>query len=71
VTQATVEKHIANSRAIDASGIPVMPTTDQPAAECHCDSARVLKRLSAGADHPVGLAFPEGEYLKGLLLRIE
>ncbi len=34
-------------------------------------SARVLKRLSAGADHPVGLAFPEGEYLKGLLLRIE
>ncbi|MFZ5504107.1 MAG: class I SAM-dependent rRNA methyltransferase, partial [Pseudomonadota bacterium] len=34
-------------------------------------SARVLKRLSAGADHAVGLAFPEGEYLKGLLLRIE
>ena len=34
-------------------------------------SARVLKRLSAGPDHPVGLAFPEGEYLKGLLLRVE
>ncbi len=33
-------------------------------------SARVLRRLSAGADHPVGLAFPEGEYLKGLLVRV-
>jgi 23S rRNA (cytosine1962-C5)-methyltransferase len=33
-------------------------------------SAQVLRRLSAGADHPVGLAFPEGEYLKGLLLRL-
>lgn len=29
--------------------------------------ARILRRLGAGADHPVGLAFPEGEYLKGLL----
>ena len=34
-------------------------------------SARVLRRLSAGADHAVGLAFPEGEYLKGLLVRAE
>ncbi|WP_306476187.1 class I SAM-dependent rRNA methyltransferase [Methyloversatilis sp.] len=32
--------------------------------------ARVLRRLSAGVDHPVGLAFPEGEYLKGLLIRV-
>lgn len=29
--------------------------------------ARILRRLGASADHPVGLAFPEGEYLKGLL----
>jgi 23S rRNA (cytosine1962-C5)-methyltransferase len=29
--------------------------------------ARVLRRLSAAPDHPVALAFPEGEYLKGLL----
>lgn len=28
---------------------------------------RVLRHLSASADHPVSLAFPEGEYLKGLL----
>jgi hypothetical protein len=25
--------------------------------------------LGASADHPVALAFPEGEYLKGLLIR--
>jgi 23S rRNA (cytosine1962-C5)-methyltransferase len=29
--------------------------------------ARILRRLGPGADHPVALAFPEGEYLKGLL----
>jgi 23S rRNA (cytosine1962-C5)-methyltransferase len=31
--------------------------------------ARILKRLSAGVDHPMSTAFPEGEYLKGLLLQ--
>ncbi len=34
-------------------------------------SASVLERLQAGPDHPVRLEFPEGEYLKGLLLRRE
>jgi 23S rRNA (cytosine1962-C5)-methyltransferase len=29
--------------------------------------AAILRRLGPGADHPVALAFPEGEYLKGLL----
>lgn len=29
--------------------------------------ARILRRLMASSDHPVGLAAPEGEYLKGLL----
>ena len=33
--------------------------------------ARILHRLSAGADHPVGLAVPEGEYLKGLAVQID
>ncbi|NTV10372.1 MAG: 23S rRNA (cytosine(1962)-C(5))-methyltransferase RlmI, partial [Zoogloea sp.] len=28
---------------------------------------RILRRLSAAPDHPVGLAVPEGEYLKGLV----
>ena len=31
--------------------------------------ATIEARLSASADHPVALSFPEGEYLKGLLLR--
>ncbi|MCX7960497.1 MAG: class I SAM-dependent methyltransferase [Burkholderiales bacterium] len=30
--------------------------------------AKILERFGAGADHPVALEFPEGEYLKGLLL---
>jgi 23S rRNA (cytosine1962-C5)-methyltransferase len=32
--------------------------------------ARILRRLSAAPDHPVALAFPEGEYLKGLLCQV-
>jgi 23S rRNA (cytosine1962-C5)-methyltransferase len=31
--------------------------------------AVVIGRFGASADHPVALAFPEGEYLKGLLIR--
>ncbi len=31
--------------------------------------ATIVQRLSASADHPVALHFPEGEYLKGLLIR--
>ncbi|MCL4800239.1 MAG: class I SAM-dependent rRNA methyltransferase, partial [Burkholderiales bacterium] len=31
--------------------------------------AQILDRLQAAPDHPVLLSFPEGEYLKGLLLR--
>lgn len=33
--------------------------------------ARIVARLSQGADHPVALAFPEGSYLKGLVVRVE
>jgi 23S rRNA (cytosine1962-C5)-methyltransferase len=29
----------------------------------------IVAKLGASADHPVALAFPEGEYLKGLLIR--
>ena len=32
--------------------------------------AQILRHLSASADHPVALTFPEGEYLKGLLLHV-
>jgi 23S rRNA (cytosine1962-C5)-methyltransferase len=38
------------------------------AADARVD-ARILKRLGAGVDHPLLTAFPEGEYLKGLLLQ--
>ena len=31
--------------------------------------ARIVHRLAAAPDHPVGLAAPEGEYLKGLVLQ--
>jgi 23S rRNA (cytosine1962-C5)-methyltransferase len=34
-------------------------------------SARILQRLSAAPDHPIGLAVPESEYLKGLLCQID
>jgi 23S rRNA (cytosine1962-C5)-methyltransferase len=34
-------------------------------------SASVMERFQAAADHPAKLEFPEGEYLKGLLLRRE
>lgn len=33
--------------------------------------ARIVGRLSGAADHPVALNFPEGEYLKGLLVQID
>jgi 23S rRNA (cytosine1962-C5)-methyltransferase len=31
--------------------------------------AAIVGRFGPSADHPVALAFPEGEYLKGLLIR--
>ncbi|MCC6612025.1 MAG: class I SAM-dependent rRNA methyltransferase [Anaerolineae bacterium] len=32
--------------------------------------AQIVEHLEAGPDHPVALTFPEGAYLKGLLLRV-
>lgn len=32
--------------------------------------AQIVEQLCAGADHPVALNFPEGEYLKGLICRV-
>jgi len=31
-------------------------------------AAKIIERFTAAADHPVALEFPEGEYLKGLLV---
>lgn len=33
--------------------------------------ARIVERLSQASDHPVLLTFPEGGYLKGLILRVD
>ncbi|HYK15572.1 MAG TPA: class I SAM-dependent methyltransferase [Burkholderiales bacterium] len=33
-------------------------------------NAQIVEHLSAGADHPVALNFPEGDYLKGLICRV-
>ena len=33
--------------------------------------ARIVQRLQGAADHPVALAVPEGEYLKGLLVQVD
>jgi 23S rRNA (cytosine1962-C5)-methyltransferase len=30
--------------------------------------AKIIERFSAAADHPIALEFPEGDYLKGLLV---
>lgn len=32
--------------------------------------AQIAERLGQSPDHPIGLYFPEGEYLKGLVLRV-
>jgi 23S rRNA (cytosine1962-C5)-methyltransferase len=34
-------------------------------------TAQIIQRWHQGIDHPVGLNFPEGEYLKGLVIRVE
>lgn len=33
--------------------------------------ARIVQRLAGTADHPTALNFPEGEYLKGLLVQVD
>jgi 23S rRNA (cytosine1962-C5)-methyltransferase len=32
--------------------------------------AQIIRHLGPSDDHPVALTFPEGAYLKGLLLRV-
>ena len=54
------------------SGAMTSALFDQVLAEAASDARRdfqVVARTHAGADHPVALNFPEGEYLKGVILR--
>ncbi|HKP65187.1 MAG TPA: 23S rRNA (cytosine(1962)-C(5))-methyltransferase RlmI, partial [Casimicrobiaceae bacterium] len=39
------------------------------AAQDAAINASIIGRLGPSADHPVALAFPEGDYLKGLVVR--
>ncbi len=38
------------------------------ALDAHADG-QIIGHLTASSDHPVALNFPEGDYLKGLLIR--
>lgn len=43
-------------------------------ADAACDAGRramIVERLCQAPDHPVGLAFPEAWYLKGMVVRVE
>jgi 23S rRNA (cytosine1962-C5)-methyltransferase len=48
-------------------------TFDKILSEAACDAKRdfqILSRTRQGTDHPSALNFPEGEYLKGVILRV-
>jgi 23S rRNA (cytosine1962-C5)-methyltransferase len=51
-------------RAIAMAGAEAMAHSSDKALDF-----RIMKRLSSGADHPLLTSFPEGDYLKGLLLQ--
>ena len=52
-----------------AMGAEFFRTVLAEAAEDARRCFQVVQRTQAGSDHPVSLAFPEGEYLKGFILR--
>ena len=59
--------------AFSCSGNVDIGTFRRIAADAAADAGRdavMLETLAAGADHPAPLAFPEGEYLKGVLLGV-
>ena len=54
------------------SGAMTTDLFDKVVAEAAVDAGRsfqIVARTRQGADHPVALSFPEGAYLKGLILR--
>ena len=53
-----------------AGGMHAVPRAMARAAADAGVEARILHRLSAAPDHPIGLAVPEGEYLKGLACQV-
>jgi 23S rRNA (cytosine1962-C5)-methyltransferase len=56
------------------SGLLPTPLFQKIVADAALDAGRqavIIERLGQAADHPVALNFPEGEYLKGLCVRVE
>ncbi len=56
------------------SGLMVTELFQKIVADAALDSGktvRIVERLFASADHPVGTAFPEGTYLKGFVCHVE
>ncbi|MEI7948416.1 MAG: 23S rRNA (cytosine(1962)-C(5))-methyltransferase RlmI, partial [bacterium] len=55
------------------SGLMTAEMFDKVVADAAVDAKRdfqVIKRLQQSEDHPEGLCFPEGLYLKGLFCRV-
>lgn len=60
------------SGAIDPALFQKIVASAAQEAASHTDGGlemRILQRLAAGVDHPLLASFPEGDYLKGLLLQ--
>ncbi|GAA5173992.1 23S rRNA (cytosine(1962)-C(5))-methyltransferase RlmI [Niveibacterium umoris] len=51
-------------------GLELFQTILAGAASDAGRDAQIIHRLAAAPDHPIGLAFPEGEYLKGLVCQV-
>ena len=54
------------------SGAMTVETFDKMVQEASLDAGRefqIIARTRQGSDHPVALGFPEGLYLKGIILR--
>lgn len=68
-------------KIIQQGGVVVYPTDSCYALGCHLGDKKAMDRiiairqldlrhLAAAPDHPIALAVPEGEYLKGLLCQV-
>lgn len=56
------------------SGLMTMDLFQKIVADAALDAHRdvqIIRRFGQPADHPVKSSFPEGQYLKGLLLQAE
>ena len=67
-----LEQYLAGEKPLHPGRLQLPSEEELDAAEAAFDAKRdfqIVARTHAGADHPVSLAFPEGEYLKGYVMR--